>query len=141
MFTSLMLMMATAATAEPGPAPVPTPSQTALYDALKIRDAAPPCASLKPMSKDLATDLIWLVDNASQPPWVGIRAAQCVIREHHEAKAATIQAWVTQPDRRGLAILTFGLLDELPAPQAKTLQEAALAGPLAEDAKKHISMP
>jgi hypothetical protein len=141
MFTSLMLIMATAATAEPGPAPVPTPSQTALYDALKIRDAAPPCASLKPMSKDLATDLIWLVDNASQPPWVGIRAAQCVIREHHEAKAATIQGWVTQPDRRGLAILTFGLLDELPAPQAKTIQEAALAGPLAEDAKKHISMP
>ena len=141
MFTSLMLMMATAATADPGPTPVPTASQTALYDALKVRDSAPPCASLKPMSEDLATDLIWLVDNASQPPWVGIRAAQCVIREHHEAKAATIQMWATQADRRGLAILTFGLLDELPAPQAKTIQAAALAGPLAEDAKKHISMP
>ncbi len=139
MFTSLMLMMATVATAEPEPAP--SPSQTALYDALKIRDAAPPCASLTPMSKDLATDLIWLVDNATQPPWVGIRAAQCVIREHHEAKAETIQAWVTQADRRGLAILTFGLLDELPAPQARAIRETALAGPLAEDAKKHIQLP
>lgn len=141
MTTALLLIMATAAMGKPPPELSPTASQSALYDALKVRDSAPNCESLKTMSEDVATDLIWLVDNATQPPWVGIRAAQCVIREHHEAKATTIQTWVTRADRRGLAILTFGLLDELPAPQAKSLQSTALAGPLAEDAKKHISLP
>jgi len=141
MTTALLLMMATAAMGTPPAELSPTASQSALYDALKIRDSAPSCESLKAMSEDVATDLIWLVDNATQPPWVGIRAAQCVIREHHEAKATVIQTWVTRADRRGLAILTFGLLDELPAPQAKSLQSTALAGPLAEDAKKHISLP
>ncbi len=140
MTTVLMLIMATTAMAT-DPTVAPSASQTALYNALKVRDAAPPCDTLKAMSKDVATDLVWLVDNASQPPWVGIRAAQCVIREHHEAKAETIQQWVIQPDTRGLAILTFGLLDELPAPQAKAIRETALAGPLSEDAKKHIPLP
>ena len=82
MTTALMLIMASTAMAA-DPTVAPSASQTALYNALKVRDAAPPCDTLKAMSKDVATDLVWLVDNASQPPWVGIRAAQGVIREHH----------------------------------------------------------
>ena len=48
---------------------------------------------------------------------------------------------MTSPDKRGLAILAMGLLDELPKELRVELSAAALAGPLAEDAKKYIAVP
>ncbi len=139
MFTTLIVL--TGLTHAEPPAVKPTESQSALYAALKTRDSAPTCESLKPLSEDLVNDLVWLVDNATQPPWVGIRAAQCVVRHHHTEKAELIQSWMTAPERRGLAILTMGMLDELPPELSLKLQAAALAGPLSEDAQKHIERP
>jgi len=128
------------AQAEPA-AVKPSESQQALYAALKSREDAPTCESLQTHSTDLVNDLVWLVDNATQPPWVGIRAAQCIVRHHHVEKAELIESWMTTPERRGLAILTMGMLKELPPELGLTLQSAALAGPFSDDAKKHIERP
>ena len=35
-------------------------------------------AALAALSQDIATDLIWIIDHATQPPWAGIRAARCI---------------------------------------------------------------
>ena len=138
MITTLVLLSGLATARTPIPPPMPNPAQRALYDAMKVRDQAPTCDSLSELSPDLATDLVWLVDNAQQPPWVGIRAAQCVIRHHTEAKAEVIDSWTINPLKPGLAILTIGLLDELPEPMAIRFASAALAGPLAEHATSRL---
>lgn len=143
MMTALLVLTGLAHAQEPvaAPPPPPTVSQRALYDALKPREDAPDCASLGAHSTDLATDLLWLVDHATQPPWVGVRAAQCVIKHHHTDQAERIKTWMTNPEQRGLAILAMGLLDELPKELSAELAQAALAGPLADDAKKYIAVP
>jgi hypothetical protein len=119
----------------------PTDSQAALYAALKVREDAPACDSLAVHSTDLANDLVWLVDNATQPPWVGIRAAECVVKHHHTAQAELIKSWMVSPEQRGLAILTLGLLDQLPADLSQQLKTAALAGPLADEVKQRTVAP
>jgi len=109
-----------------------------MFNALQVRHEAPTCESLAKMSESVADDLLWLIQNTKSPPWVGIRAAQCVIREHTEAKADTIDTWVTDPQYKGLAVLTFGLLDELPESVAMRFATLALEGPMAEDARKRL---
>ena len=91
----------------------PSSSQSALYDALKGRENPPSCESLAALSPQVADDLIWLMDNAHQPAWVGVRAAYCVLTQHAEAKISEIDTWVTDPNRRGLAILTIGFLSKM----------------------------
>lgn len=116
----------------------PTPSQEAMYRALSIRDPAPDCAAVEALSADPLADLLVMVDQVEQPPWVGMRAATCVTTRHAEAGKATIGGWVVDPDKRGLAILVFNQLDAMPATVALPLATAALAGPLKADAEKRL---
>ena len=133
----LILMASLASATEP--TVQPTSSQSALYDALKGREDPPTCEALNALSTQLADDLIWLMDHANQPAWVGVRAAYCVLTQHADDKAAEIDTWVTDPDRRGLAILTIGFLNKLPDAHIERIAAKALAGPHAADARKHLS--
>ena len=137
----LILFTSLAPAAEPTVEPTaqPSSSQSALYDALKGRENPPTCEVLAKLSPQLADDLIWLMDHAKQPAWVGVRAAYCVLTQHADDKATEIDTWVTDPDRRGLAILTIGFLDKLPDQHVERIAAKALAGPHAADARKHLS--
>lgn len=132
--STLFLMLASLAHA----VPTPSPSQTALYNAMKMRENTPDCDQLDQYSKTVADDLLWLMDNANQPPWVGIRAAQCILTHHAAVKADVIDTWVTDPKQRGLAIMVFGMLDVLPEETSVRVAKKALAGPLAAEAKVRI---
>jgi hypothetical protein len=116
----------------------PSPAQQAMYHALSIRDPAPDCAAVEALSQAPLEDLLVLVDRATMPAWVGMRAASCVTTRHAEAGQATLQGWVVDPQKRGLAILVFNQLDEMPAAVALPLASSALQGPLKADAEKRI---
>jgi hypothetical protein len=135
--TSFLILIGTLAHAAE-PVAKPSASQSAVYAALKGRDDPPTCESLKAASPDLANDLIWLMKHANQPAWVGVRAAYCVLTEYADEKATTIDTWVVDPKRRGLAILTIGMLDKMPSAHAERIAAKALAGPLSADARKHL---
>jgi len=144
--TSLLILFSTLAHAsEPAdptatdPAPKPSPTQSAVYAALQGRHDPPTCESLNSASPDLANDLIWLMKHANQPAWVGVRAAYCVLTEYADEKASVIDTWVVDPERRGLAILTIGMLDKMPHAHAERIAAKALAGPHAADARKHLT--
>ena len=139
MFPTLFLMSGLAQALTPVAPQKPSETQTALFNALKVRHEAPLCSSLADLSENVADDLVWLVDNAKLPPWVGIRAAQCVVREHTEAKADTIDTWVSDPKYKGVAMLTFGLLDELPEAAAIRFTTIALESPMADEARKRLA--
>jgi hypothetical protein len=139
MITTLMMLTGLAQAIKPIAPPKPSAEQMALYQAMKVRDPAPSCEGLVPLSTTLDTDLIWLVDHVQQPPWVGIRAAQCVVSHHADVQADTIEAWMTDPSKMGVAILTLRLLDTLPEPTAIRFATAALAGPLSEKATLRLA--
>jgi len=121
------------------PAPQPSPTQEALYRALVARDSAPACADLAPLSSTLVDDLIFLAENAQQPAWVGVRAAECLLSDHQEAALPVIIGWMGRPDAKGFALLTIEKLDAMPLDRARTLAQAALTGPLAEAMRPRIA--
>ena len=118
--------------------PAPTPSQDALYTALRVRHAPPTCTALSDLSETLVEDLVWLVDNATQPPWVGLRAAQCLLIEHPEAAQPSFEGWLSTEGHRGLAILVSQRIDEIPLPIAQALATVALAGPEEETVRPRL---
>ena len=139
MLTTLLLLSGAAEATTPLAPPKPTAEQRALYNALKVRDSGPSCDELTALSQDIASDLIWIVDNAKQPPWAGIRAARCILSDHLEAKATDVDAWVVDPEKKGLALLTLSMLDEVPETAAVRFATLALDGPLAEDARARLA--
>ncbi len=105
---------------------------------LSARDAGPTCAEVEAMSPEPVADLVWLVEHVRQPPWVGIRAAACLMTEHGQDESERLHQWAVDPDRKGLAILLLVKLDELPAPLAHSLGQAVLAGPHKELARPRL---
>lgn len=121
------------------PAPSPSPSQEALYRALVVREGAPTCAELAPLSPTLVADLVYLTENAKQPTWVGIRAAECLLTEHQEAALPVILGWMGRSDAKGFALVTVEKLDRMPIERAMAVAQAGLAGPLADTLRPRIA--
>ena len=127
--------------AAPAPAEVlaPSPAQEALYRALSIRDPAPSCAALSELSADVVGDLSWVVAHATQPPWVGMRAAGCLLREHPEEAAPLVRSWMTGEDTKGFSILVATQLDTLPEALALELATVGLQGPHAASLRSRVA--
>ncbi|MFT5685301.1 MAG: hypothetical protein ACI8RZ_006251 [Myxococcota bacterium] len=131
-----------AAATEVAPAasgPAPDAAAEAVYRALSIRDPAPSCESVEALTETPVETLLFVVDNAKQPPWAGMRAAECLISRHAVTAEASIKGWVTGPETKGLAILTFNQLDTMPLEVSLSVARAAMAGPEAESARPRIA--
>ena len=107
----------------------PGGSQGAVYDVFKVRDPAPACIDAYVKANDVVNTLMWVIDNAKQPPWVAIRAATCLIHDHGVWIQDEMIDWVTNPEKAGLGILTLNEIDTLPEEVALAVAKAALGGP------------
>jgi hypothetical protein len=124
-------------------APAPSDAQQAIYDALKVRHPVPACTELAALSDTAAADLLYVVQHAEQPPWAGMRAAQCLLSHHltDPTVRAAAESWVVDPAARGFAILTFNALDTVAATDPATAVDLAsrgIVGPLSADATKRL---
>jgi hypothetical protein len=130
----MVFLFALATVAAPLTAAAAEPSETqmVLYRALSVRHLEQTCADLAKLSATPTEDLVWLAENAEQPSWVAIRAAECVLELYPEPASPSIRAWMQSPDHLGLALVTVPHLDALPVAVAQPILEAGLAGPLAE---------
>jgi hypothetical protein len=100
---------------------------------LSVRHSAPACTEVQAQSPErLVTDLQWLMDHIKAPPWVGVRAAQCILQLHAETETARIKRWVQDPTKVGLTLVVLGSLSDLPTHIATPIAAAALTGPHAE---------
>lgn len=114
----------------------PTPKEQDLVRALSHRDGAPPCADLADRVDDPVVSYTRVIEHVQYPPWAPMRAAICLI-EHHEAEAEPLLlGWVTDPSKKGLAKLVFHRTHLLEAERAERIERAALAGPLATEARR-----
>lgn len=123
-----------------GERPQPTAEQQAVYKALAARHESLSCTELDAMSADPLGTYLFLIENATQPAWVGMRAARCVMLNHAEAARPQLQRWVVDPETRGLGLLVVGQLDILPLPLARELAVAAMTqGPDPDGMRKRVA--
>jgi hypothetical protein len=74
------------------------------------------------------------------PPWVPMRAAQCLLELHAEAVRSDLLSWVTDAATQGLGLLVLSQLDRLPAELALEVASRALAmGPDPDRARQRIT--
>ena len=121
----------------------PHPQDMARRDRLRrmlsIRDVAPACTELaEAHDPRLVDDLQWLMDHIKAPPWVGVRAAQCIITLHAESELTRIEGWMQDAGKPGLALLVLGSLNNVSAQTAQTIAQAALKGPHAEKVRPRL---
>lgn len=72
------------------------------------------------------------------PPWVGIRAAKCLVQEYGSQYKDTFQKWITDPLWAGLGRVVIMELSYLEEADALHLTEMALNGHLEEFAVRHL---
>jgi hypothetical protein len=115
----------------------PTPEQTAVYRALSARDPVP-CAEVEALATAPLDALRAVVAHASMPPWAPMRAAQCIATRHAIEARDDLVSWVSEERTRGLALLVLSNLDAMDRAVALEVARAAIAGPLAEDARARL---
>ena len=117
-----------------------TDARLALVRAFSAREQSSPCGTLDALTSDPVADLTWVVETVTTPPWVGMRAAECLITQHAEESRALLEIWVTHPEHKGLGWLVLDHLDALPQPMARDLALAAVSrGPDPAGARRRIS--
>lgn len=97
------------------------------------------CPHLAGIAFDPGPHLVDLAETVEMPPWVSIRAASCVMRYHHNDVADHLVHWVSKPEWGGLARVVIAHLDFLSEPDALTVAESALAGPMEDYARRALS--
>lgn len=122
-----------------GPSIDPSDEGYAVYRALSVRDPEPACAEVESLTPTPVQTLLEVIDRAQQPPWAGMRAANCLIQGHGEEIADSLGDWVSADDTKGLALLVLDQLDSLPEALALEVAGQALAGPHADDATSRIA--
>lgn len=103
------------------------------YDVLVPRDGVS-CDALGEATPALRAELFELAQSDVMPPWVPMRAADClIVRYAADAELVPmITPWLTDPERRGLALVVLDRLASLPEADAIALARTALA---TDDAK------
>jgi hypothetical protein len=98
------------------------------------------CEEIESLTPTPADTLLHVVDTVTMPPWAPMQAADCLLRGHATTVRPAIEAWVTDPARKGLGRLALSELDVLPSEVAVPVARAALAGPQADLARERIAV-
>ena len=99
---------------------------TPTVDLLRLRDAVP-CTSLGATTPELRAELLGLAQGEEMPPWVPMRAADCLVTLYaaDPTLRETLLPWMADPERAGLALLVLDRIDLLPTATAVPLATAA----------------
>ena len=81
-----------------------------------------------------------VVDTVSMPPWVPMRAAQCLVEGHAAEIEADLTRWVVDPADKGLGLLVLAEIDRLPTDLAvRIATKAVTEGPDRERAAARVA--
>lgn len=120
-------------------AAAPSAQQARLVEALAVKEPAAPCADVSALTPDPVTDLTWVVENVSAPPWSGIRAAECLVVGHAADARPTLEKWLTEPRLKGLGWVVLKHLDDIDLALAKELAAVSLErGPDPDGTKRRL---
>jgi hypothetical protein len=111
----------------------------AMVHALSIKDPPPACEQVEALAPDPVPLLLRVVDEVERPPWVAMRAADCLITRHAPTIEAEMTSWMGDRNRKGLGLLALGHLDEMEPALATRIATAAMAGPYRDEASVRIA--
>ena len=133
-----VLLMALFAQAETPAEDALPPGTMEIHRMLSARDNAPSCEDVEALSSEPVQALLYIAENATQPPWAGIRAAECLTTRHAEQIQPQLEQWVQNTETKGFALVVFNNIDRIPEPIADNIVRTSLAGPLADDARPRL---
>ncbi len=116
----------------------PSPDEAAVYRALSARDPVA-CAEVEALAAEPLAALRTVVERAAMPPWAPMRAAHCIVEGHATEARDDLLSWVGSEQTRGLALQLLSELDSVDEPLALEIAGAALAGPLADEARPRLA--
>lgn len=121
---------------------VPSSGQIGAIQVLSARDGDVDCGAFGALEMG---ELVEIVEEVAQPPWVGVRGAACLVAlygaeaEEGGAVEAVLLRWVSEGEWLGLGYLVLNLLDELPEGVAMRVARAAVTvGPDPEGARERV---
>ncbi|MEQ1567668.1 MAG: hypothetical protein ABMA64_18650 [Myxococcota bacterium] len=94
--------------------------------ALSARDGVT-CGEVEALTGTPVETLRAVVDTVAMPPWVPMRAAQCLMEQHAVEVKEDLLVWVSDPAKKGLGFLVLAALDRLPIEVAVPVAQKALA--------------
>ena len=116
----------------------PNAEESAMYRALSARDPHPTCTSVEALAANPVETLTSMVQNVEMPPWVPMRAATCLVERHSEAIEPELIHWVSDTEKKGLALLVFRRLDFLPEEVEGRVIGRAQKGPFKLELNEHL---
>ena len=111
----------------------------AMVRGLSIKDPPPACDQVEALATDPVPLLLRVVNEVERPPWVAMRAADCLVTRHAPTIEAEMTSWMGDRNRQGLGLLTLNHLDEMEPALATRIATAAMAGPYREAASTRIA--
>jgi hypothetical protein len=129
--------------AHAAPELTPSPAELQVVAALSVRHDPPSCTRLGELLPDPGASFARIAEGISSPPWVGPRAALCLMNHPKPARAAATR-WLADPELAGLADVALQHLGALPEPDALALARLSLIGPhatLARTRLRHAAAP
>ena len=111
----------------------------AMVRALSIKDPPPACEQVEALSSDPVPLMVRIVNEVALPPWVAIRAADCLVTRHAVQVESEMTSWLRDSDRKGLGFVALDHLDDMEPPLAVRLASAAIAGPYKDAARPRIA--
>src|SRR4030095_2607975 len=85
----------------------------AMVHALSIKDPPPACEQVEALATDPVPLLLRAVDEIPRPPWVAMRAANCLVTRHASSIEAQMTSWMGDSQKKGLGFLALSHLDAL----------------------------
>jgi hypothetical protein len=70
--------------------------------------------------------LVEIAEEATAPPWAGMRAASCLARLYSAESLPSMETWILDESKAGLALVVLGELDHMPEATARKLAKLAL---------------
>ncbi|MEL6342254.1 MAG: hypothetical protein AAFV53_03925 [Myxococcota bacterium] len=94
------------------------------------------CEALSAHSAALFDDLITIVETRDDPPWMPLRAVECLMLTYPRRVQPRLEQWVTDPDAFYLTRVILYRSDALPEDVAVAVMRRAFTGPDAPTAKR-----
>ena len=105
----------------------PTAEEAVVVERLTARHLESDCATLQAALPEGTTSLARIADHVALPPWVGVRAARCVVQTEDGVDHAV--RWSADPARRNYARLVVAALPDLSATSTARVRAALAEGP------------
>ncbi len=126
-----LLVGCTGGKTPPEPA-APIEVDAAVVKALSAHDGVD-CEAVDGMVAEPQPQLLAIVQQVERPSNVPMRAAGCLIERHAASSADAFVEWVSTDNTRGLALLLFNRLADLPEDIRTEVEAAGRKGPYAVD--------